>query len=109
MKRLCLTLVFFAGCFAQPAQRPPKPDPDSAAADAAPDLTLPNGKKQRDMIVKDDYRKNLADSAQLARLAEDLKLELESGDKYIVSVKAIKQAEEIEKLAHSIRSRLKRY
>jgi Xaa-Pro aminopeptidase len=111
MKRLCLTLVLFAGCFAQPSRQPPKPadDPSLPAGPASPEQTLPNGKKQRDMIVKDDYQKNLADSAQMTKLAEDLKAELESGDKYIVSVKAIKQAEEIEKLARNIRTRLKRY
>jgi hypothetical protein len=71
--------------------------------------TLPNGKTQKEMIVKDDYKKNLADSAELATLAEELKSELENGDKYVVSVKAMKNAEDIEKLAHNIKSRLKRY
>ena len=103
MKRLCLTLVLLCGCFAQPAPRPPRPD------DAAPDATLPNGKTQREMIVKDDYRKNLEDAAEMAKLADELKEDLENGDKYVVSVKAIKKAEDIEKLARNIRTRLKRY
>lgn len=73
------------------------------------DTKLPNGKSQRDAIVKADYQKNLEESAALAKLAEELKSDLEKSDKNIVSVKAIKQAEEIEKLARSIRGRLKRY
>ena len=105
MKRLCLTLVLLCGCFAQPATRLPKPDdPESH-----PEATLPSGKTQRDLIVKDDYKKNLEDAAELAKLAEDLKEDLENGDKNIVSVKTIKKAEDIEKLARNIRTRLKRY
>jgi len=61
------------------------------------------------MIVKDDYKKNLEDAAEMAKLADELKEDLENGDKYVVSVKAIKKAEDIEKLARNIRSRLKRY
>jgi len=61
------------------------------------------------MIVKDDYKKNLEDAAEMAKLAEDLKQDLENGDKYIVSVKAIKKAEDIERLARNIRNRLRRY
>ncbi|HLH40494.1 MAG TPA: hypothetical protein VKX39_15190, partial [Bryobacteraceae bacterium] len=104
MKRLILTLALLCGCFAQPVTRPPKPDdPDSGL-----DKTLPNGKTQREMIVKDDYKKNLEDAAEMAKLAEDLKQDLENGDKYIVSVKAIKKAEDIERLARNIRNRLRR-
>ena len=113
MKRLCLTLVLFAGCFAQPAPRPcpagtcgtPTDDINQAPA---PDPNFPN-RKTRELIVKEDYKRNLEDSAALARLAADLKADLESGDKNVVSVKAMKKAEDIEKLARNIRTRLKRY
>ena len=106
MKRLSLILVVFCGCFAQ-APHPPGYDPQSQQSPADP--PLPTGKLQREMIVKQDYRKNLEDSAELAKLAEDLKTDLENSDKYVVSVKTMKQAEEIEKLARNIRNRLKRY
>jgi len=39
----------------------------------------------------------------------DLKTELENGDKYVISVRAMKNAEDIEKLARNIKNRLKRY
>ena len=48
-------------------------------------------------------------SFALAKLAEEVKEDLEKDDKYIVSVKTIKKTEDIEKLARNIRSRLKRY
>ncbi|HUA87117.1 MAG TPA: hypothetical protein VMB85_24845 [Bryobacteraceae bacterium] len=109
MKRLYLTLVLFCGCFAQTRPQPTPNEPDPLIVTHAGEPTLPNGKTQKEMIVKDDYKKNLADSAELARLAEELKSDLENGDKYVVSVKAMKNAEDIEKLAHNIKSRLKRY
>ena len=66
-------------------------------------------KSQREEIIKADHKKNVEEAIALAKVAEELKLDLEKGDRNIVSVKNIKQTEEIEKLARSIRGRLKRY
>ena len=115
MKRLGLLLLIFCVCFAQtppqtkgppPSYAPPGPNP-SPGAEA--DTRLLNGKLQRDEIVKSDYRKNLEDAAELAKLAEEVKADLERDDKYIVSVKTLKKTEDIEKLAKNIHARLKRY
>jgi hypothetical protein len=104
MKRILLLSTIVCACFAQippPSGGPPLfPDDDDK---------LPNGKSQREAIVKDDYKRNLEDAAQLAKLAEELRSDLEKGGKNVVSVKQIKQTEEIEKLARSIRARLKRF
>jgi hypothetical protein len=105
MKRLCLLLLILCGCLAQ-SQEPPTVPP---APGREPDVRLPNGKSQKDEIVKDDYRRNLADAAELAKLADELKADLEKDDKFVVSIKTMKKTEEIEKLAKSIRSRLKRF
>lgn len=70
---------------------------------------MPNGKSQHAAIIKDDYKHNVEEAGQLAKLAEELKSDLEKNDKNVVSVKNIRQTEEIEKLARSIRARLKRY
>src|SRR5579863_9803481 len=99
MKRLCLMLAVFCGCFAQP-QQPPLTR-QNPPADTSPSDRLPNGKSQREMIVKDDFKKNLEESTELAKLAEDLKADLENSDKYVVSVKTMKKTEDIEKLARS--------
>ena len=72
------------------------------------EVRLPNGKSQKDAILKDDYRKNLEDARDLLKLSEDLKLEIEKNDQFVVSLGAIKMTEDIEKLAKRIRSRLKR-
>ena len=73
------------------------------------DVKLPNGKSQRDEMLKADYQKNLADVAELARLSAEVKNDIERNDRYVVSVKTLKKLDDIDKLAHTIRGRLNRY
>jgi hypothetical protein len=72
------------------------------------DIGLPNGKRQSDEILKEEHKKNLEDAAELVRLSESLKAELEKSDAFVLSLAAIKKTEAIEKIAKRIRSRLKR-
>ena len=72
------------------------------------DVRLPNGKVQRDEILKADHEQNLKDAAQLADLAEQLKQDLEKNDRYVLSISTLKKTDEIEKLVKKIRSRLRR-
>ena len=71
------------------------------------DVILPNGKSQKDEILKAEYQQNLKDAAELADLAEQLKIELEKNDRYILSMATLKKTDDIEKLARRIRSRLR--
>ncbi|MDX2151785.1 MAG: hypothetical protein SFV54_13685 [Bryobacteraceae bacterium] len=73
------------------------------------DVRLPSGKLQSDEILKVEHEKNLEDAAQLLRLAEELKAELEKNDRHVLSLGAIKKTEELEKLAKRVRSRLRRF
>ncbi|MBV8844988.1 MAG: hypothetical protein JO307_19450 [Bryobacterales bacterium] len=75
----------------------------------AQDRRLPNGKSQRDEIIRADHKKNLEDAAQLIQLSQELKDDLDKGDAFIVSVKTLKKLDDIDKLAKDIRGRLKRY
>jgi hypothetical protein len=126
MKLLRLSLVFFGVCFAQQPSDTPPPDPTGQTATAAPGdnifRTLAQAKgtprpvpdldtstAQRDALIKADHKKNLADAAALLKLAEELKSSIEEEDPLIISVKNIKQTEDIQKLAKSIQGRLKRY
>ena len=60
-------------------------------------------------ILKADRKQSLRDTAKLLQLVEALKSELESNDPSVLPVSSVRKAEEIEKLAKKIRSRLKRY
>ena len=70
---------------------------------------LPSGKSQKEEILKQDHEKSLEDVAELVKLSEELKIELEKNDRHVLSVSSLKKSEQIEKLAKRIRSRLKRY
>ena len=73
------------------------------------DVKLPNGKSQREEMVKADYQKSLEDSASLVKAAEDFKIELEKNGSQVLSVNALKQLDNIEKLTKRIRARMHRF
>ena len=85
------------------AQQPGAPPPEKEG-----EARLPNGKIQRDEILKAEYLKSVQDAEDLARIAEELKQDLDKATAFVVSVQTIKRTEEIEKLARRIRGRLKR-
>jgi len=71
------------------------------------DIRLPNGKSQRDEILKAEHQQNLKDAAQLVELSEQLKEELEKNDRFVLSMSSLKKTDDIEKLVRKIRSRLR--
>lgn len=80
---------------------PMTPNPLSA------DAKLPNGKSQRDAILKDEHEKNLKDAAQLVDLAQQLQEDLEKNDTFVLSISTLKKTEDIEKLVKQIHTRLR--
>ena len=78
---------------------PPPQPPD--------EIRLPNGRLQRDEILKVEYQKSLEDARELSKLADELKLDLEKNDRNVLSIATLKKTEEIEKIAKRIRDRLK--
>ena len=77
-------------------------------AEEQTDVRLPNGKVQRDEILKAEREQNLKDAARLAGLAEQLRQDLEKNDRFVLSLFTLKKTDEIEKLVKKIRSRLRR-
>src|ERR1017187_10610417 len=71
------------------------------------DVILPNGKSQKEEILKAEHQQNIKDAADLAELAEQLKNDLEKNDRYVVSMATLKKTDDIEKLAKRIRARLR--
>jgi hypothetical protein len=72
-------------------------------------VRLPSGKNQTEEILKAEHEKSLKDVAEIIRLGEQLKADLEKNEHHILSVNALKKTEEIEKLAKHIRERIRRY
>ena len=71
------------------------------------DVILPNGKSQKEEILKAEHQQNIKDAAELAALAEQLKIDLEKNDRYVLSMATLKKTDDIEKLAKRIRARLR--
>ena len=103
---LGLTLVWMALGQVQVQTSPP-----GSVGPGRPDFGsgIPLTRQQRTALIKADHKKNVEDAAELLRLAEEVKTELDKEDAQVISVKTIKQTEDIEKLARSINGRLKRY
>ena len=77
------------------------------ADEQADGVRLPNGKLQRDEILKADYEQNLKDAARLVEMAEELKVDLEKNDRFVLSISTVKKTDDIEKLVRKIRSRMR--
>ena len=108
MRRLCLLLIPVLLAPAQaPQDLPPTVIPQPGEAD--PPRRLPNGKLQRDEILRADYQRNLADSAELARLSQQIKLDFDKGDRFLLPLDTLKKLDTIDKLTKNIRGRLKRF
>ena len=100
-RALLFVLAFALSLDAQrPARKPGEPEEP---------VRLPNGKLQQDEMLKADHEKNVADARDLARLAAELRDEIEKGDAHVLSVATLKKTEEVEKLAKKIRGRIRRY
>ncbi len=92
-------LLFCGMCAGQlPSPNPEEPIP-----------RFPNAQSQREAMLKAEHESSLKDSAELLRLAEEFKIELEKNDRHVLSVAALKKLDTIEKLTKRIRGRLKRF
>jgi hypothetical protein len=81
--------------------------PAQDEGDHPEDVTLPNGKSQKDAILKYEYEQNLKDAARLVELSGQLKQDLEKNSRFVLSMATLKKTDEIEKLAKQIRSRMR--
>jgi len=78
-----------------------------AAQDPQQDVQLPNGKSQRDEILKAERDQNIKDAAQLVELAQQLQEDLEKNDRFVFSLSTLKKTDDIERLVKKIRARMR--
>jgi hypothetical protein len=88
---------------------PPQRFPGQAHQPSDLDPTTdPHRLEQQEQVRSTERQKRLvADTDKLLALATDLKQQVEKTNKNILSVDVIKKADEIEKLAHSVKERMK--
>ena len=70
---------------------------------------MPDGRTQAEHVLEHEYEKSIEDTAEMEKLIKELKTELEKNDYHVLSVKAFRTAERIEKLAKRVKNRLKRF
>lgn len=86
--------------------RSPFPEPGADASGVAP---LPPSVKERlaQQRLTEQQKKMIADTDRLLQLATELKADMDKTTKDTMSIEVIKKADEIEKLAHSVKERMK--
>lgn len=89
-------------------QQVPGMPPKNGVDPADPNPMDPHRAEQQEKLRNTDRQKRLvADTDKLLALATDLKQQVDKTDKEILSVDVIKRADEIEKLARSVKERMK--
>jgi hypothetical protein len=99
---LALAVGLGLGLNAQFGRRPPREQEKD-------DVRLPDGKSQKQEILKAEHKKSKDEAAELLTLAQELKDEIDKDPYQVVNLRLIKKAEDIEKLARNIKNRMKRY
>ncbi len=72
-----------------------------------PDLTPAQREKQEKLQNDDRQKQLLADTDRLLQLATELHSDVSKTSKNVLSVEVIRKADEIEKLAHSVKVKMK--
>jgi nitric oxide reductase activation protein len=83
--------------------------PQVPSLPSEPDVPLPPGMAQHQAKARNiDRQKQLvADTEKLLNLANELKADVDKSTKDTLSLDVIKKADEIEKLAHSVKEKMK--
>ncbi|MDZ7639517.1 MAG: hypothetical protein U5J83_14880 [Bryobacterales bacterium] len=78
----------------------PKPDDEGPR--------LPNGKLQRDAILKHEHQRNLQELKEIQDISGELLKELEENTEFVLSLKSLKKLERLEKLSKDVRKRIQK-
>jgi hypothetical protein len=70
---------------------------------------MPDGRLQSEVILKEDHKQNLKDLEQMRSLVSAVEDELKKNDRHVLSIRALKNLEEVEKVSRRVRQRMKRY
>jgi hypothetical protein len=90
---------------AAPAQFPDASSPHAQTEEKR----LPNGKLQSEEILKADHEANLKDLDKMKKLVESVQADLTKNKGHVLSLQAVKDLEEVEKIARRVRGRMKRF
>jgi len=117
LKLLLIALMVFlamgASCWPMYGQNPAVPSPPQLplpADQSTPGDDQMRSKLERDMAKKANQERQLAlkrDTEKLLKLSTELKEYVDKTNENMLSLDVVKKAEEIEKLAHSVKTKMK--
>lgn len=121
IRKICVAILAAAFCTNATAQQtqapePPSvtqtaaatPQPTAAAPDAAANTPSPTANLTPQQLEVQKRKTQLAaDTAELLKLANELKAEMDKSTKDELSLAVIKKADQVEKLAHKVRDEMK--
>src|SRR5215469_10324552 len=84
-------------------------DNQGRPGDPQDDVKLPNGKSQRDEILKAERDKNVKDAAELVDLAQQLQQDIEKNDVFVFSLAELKKRDNIKRRVKKTRGRGRHY
>jgi len=101
-------MLLVLGCIAVPAQQkePQPPGAATAASAAAADKAKAASSTEKPRMTPEQAQLR-ADTERLYKLTEELKEEVAKSNKDTLSVSVVKKAEEVEKLARSVKERMR--
>jgi hypothetical protein len=105
-----LLLSMFALPVSGVGQSRPEPPASGGNLSPSPDEDDARARLSREMAKKANEERHAAlknDTDKLLKLAVDLKTYVDKSNEHILSVEVVKKAEEIEKLAHSVKDKMK--
>ena len=111
LRKQLLSVIFFLLLLTLPAlssaqnpRMPPMPQPEAPTEDPS------KSRLERDMAKKANQERQAAlrrDTEKLFKLASELKGYVDKSNENVLSFEVVKKAEEIEKLAHSVKEKMK--
>jgi hypothetical protein len=108
----CIAAAAFLACAAPSAQQTPSSEPDKQqttqpVSQQSKALEKQNQKQASESSRTEQQKQLVEANAKLLKLATDLKNEVDKTNLDTLSITIIRKADEIEKLAHSVRLKMK--
>jgi hypothetical protein len=70
---------------------------------------LPDGRLQSEAIIKEDHKQNLTDLKKMSELIQAVEADLDKSAGHVLSMRSLKQLEELEALSRRVRNRMRRF
>lgn len=70
---------------------------------------MPDGRLQSEVLLKQAHKDNVKDLDQMKLLLEVVREDMDKSEGHVLSLKSLKNLEEIEKISRRVRGRMKRF